>query len=105
MTARYWVPLQDPASAAASGRDHLDPFTRVRHLADAYGADEEIRQEFMAVLMEIEEVALRFVMERVDQGIQAFVEMWNDLGGQKRHLRKMGWLDEHRSRINDALIE
>lgn len=104
MTARYWVPLQDPLSAATSGRDHLDPFARVRLLADAYGADEETRQEFTAVLMDIEEVALRFVKERVDQGVQAFVEMWNDLGGQERHLRKMAWLDENRPRIDDVLV-
>ncbi|MDJ0953203.1 MAG: phosphotransferase, partial [Acidimicrobiia bacterium] len=103
MTARYWVPLQDPISAAATGRDHLDPFRRVRVMADAYGADDEIRETFTTVLMEIEEVALRFVTQRVDQGIEAFISMWNDLGGHERHRRKMTWLAEHRSRIDDAL--
>lgn len=103
MTARYWVPLHDPISAAATGREHLDPFRRVRLLADAYGADDEIRQAFTSVLMEIEEVALRFVTERVDQGIEPFVEMWNGLGGHERHRRKMTWLAEHTSRIDDAL--
>lgn len=95
---------QDPTSAAVSGREHLDPFARVRLLADAYGADEETRREFTAVLMEIEEVALRFVMERVDDGVQAFVEMWNDLGGPQRHRRKMAWLGANLSRIDDALV-
>lgn len=68
MTARYWVPLQDPLSAAASGREGLDPLSRVRLLADAYGADDEIRQTFTDVLLEIEDVALRFVLSRVDAG-------------------------------------
>lgn len=104
MTARYWVPLQDPMSAAGSGREHLDPFARVRLLADAYGADDEIRREFTAVLMEIEEVALRFVLERVDDGVQAFVEMWKDLGGHQWHRRKLAWLGENRSGIDDALV-
>jgi Ser/Thr protein kinase RdoA (MazF antagonist) len=104
MTARFWVPLQDPVSAAASGREHLDPFRRVREFADAYGADDEIRQAFTTALIEIEELALRFVTERVDQGEKAFIEMWNDLGGHERHHRKMTWLNENRSRIDDALV-
>jgi Ser/Thr protein kinase RdoA (MazF antagonist) len=103
MTARYWVPLRDPTSAAKTKREHLNPFARVRMLLDAYGADDEIRRDFTAVLLEIEEVALRFVLERVEQGIPAFVEMWDDLGGQEWHQRKMTWLTDNRSRIDDAL--
>lgn len=104
MTARYWVPLRDPTSAATTQREHLDPFARVRMLVDAYGADDEVRRDFTAVLMEIEEVALRFVLDRVDQRVSAFVEMWNDLGGHEWHHRKMGWLTDNRSRIDDALL-
>ena len=104
MTARYWVPLRDPTSAATTQREQLDPFARVRILLDAYGADDEVRRDFMAVLMEIEEVALRFVLERVDQRIPAFVEMWEDLGGHEWHHRKMRWLTDNRSRIEDALL-
>lgn len=103
MTARYWVPLQDPISAAASGRGSLDVFGRVRQLADAYGADDEIRQTFTAVLIEIEEVALQFVMERVDREVKAFVKMWNELGGNERQRRKMDWLRKSQLRIDDAL--
>jgi Ser/Thr protein kinase RdoA (MazF antagonist) len=104
MTARYWVPLRDPKSAAATKREHLDPFARVRVLADGYGADEQARRDFTGVLMEIEEVALRFVLNRVNQGIPAFVEMWDDLGGHDWHHRKMAWLTDNQSRIDDALI-
>jgi hypothetical protein len=55
-------------------------------------------------LLEIEEVALRFVLERVERGIPSFVEMWDDLGGQEWHQRKMAWLTDNRSRIDDALV-
>ncbi|HSM45866.1 MAG TPA: hypothetical protein VK969_12695, partial [Acidimicrobiia bacterium] len=64
----------------------------------------EIRRDFVAVLMEIEDVALRFVLERVEQGIPAFVEMWDHLGGYEWHHRKMRWLTDNRSRVEDALL-
>jgi aminoglycoside phosphotransferase (APT) family kinase protein len=104
MTARYWVPLQDPTSAAATNRDGLDPFQRTRALADAYGADEEMRTVFGAVLMEIEDVAVRFVLDRVKKGTPGFVQMWDELGGQERQRRKMAWLTENLSRLGDALL-
>jgi len=104
MTARFWVPLRDPTSAAATKRDHLDPFARVRMLVDGYGANEHVRRDFTGVLMETEEVALRFVLKRVNQRIPAFVEMWNDLGGHEWHHRKMTWLTDNQSRIDDALM-
>ena len=103
MTARYWVPLRDPTSAAATTRDHLDPFERVRILVHGYGADAQVRREFTGVLMEIEEVALRFVLDRVNRGIPAFVEMWEDLGAHDWHRRKMAWLTDNQSHIDDAL--
>lgn len=103
MTGRYWVPLLDPMSAEATGRSDLDVFTRLRALVDAYGLDEASRQGFGAVLMEIEEVALRFVLGRIDRGEAAFMRMWNDLGGEERHERKMRWLEEHLPRIEETL--
>lgn len=104
MTARYWVPLQDPISAAASRREDLNPFTRVRILADAYDADDETRRTFTDVLMLIEDVALRFVMSRVESGDQGFIDMWNDLGGQERSRRRMAWLSENLTRFDEALL-
>lgn len=103
MAARYWVPLLDPASAAATHREDLDPFARVRLLADGYGADGEMRRGFTRVLMEIEDVALRFVKRRVENGEQAFIDMWNDQGGQDRSRRKLTWLTENLTRFDEAL--
>lgn len=104
MTARYWVPLLDPISADATGRGDLDVLARVRVLVDAYGLEETDRQSFASVLMEIEEVALRFVLGRIERGETAFAQMWKDLGGETRYLRKMTWLDGHLHRIESALM-
>ncbi len=104
MTARYWVPLQDPISAVASARENLDPFARVRLLADAYGADDHMRGTFTDVLMQIEDQALRFVMSRIDDGDQGFIDMWDDLGGHERSRRRMAWLHDNLNRFDDALI-
>lgn len=104
MTARYWVPLLDRVSAEATGRSDLDVFTRLRALVDAYGLDEPSRQLFPSVLMAIEEVALRFVVGRIDRGEAAFIGMWNDLGGAERHQRKMHWLERHLPRIEESLF-
>lgn len=104
MTARYWVPLLDPISADATGRGHLDVLARVRILADAYGLEEVDRQSFASVLLEIEEVALNFVLGRIERGEAAFIRMWDDLGGETRHLRKMAWLEGQLPRIESALV-
>jgi Phosphotransferase enzyme family len=105
MTARFWVPLLDPRSAAATGRDGLDPFSRVRLLADAYGLDESSRPGFSEVLMEIEDVAVRFVLGRIEKQDAAFIRMWNALGGKTRHQRKMAWLDANLAHIDRALLD
>jgi aminoglycoside phosphotransferase (APT) family kinase protein len=104
MTARYWVPLLDPISADATGRGHLDVLARVRILADAYGLEEANRRSFGSVLMETEAVAIRFVLGRIERGQTAFLQMWNDLGGETRYRRKMVWLEEHLPRIESALL-
>jgi hypothetical protein len=104
MTSRYWVPLRDPTSAAAKKRDRLDPFVTRANARGWICANEQVRRDFTGVLMEIEEVALQFVLNRVDKGVPAFVEMWNDLGGHEWRCRKMTWLTDNQSRIDDALI-
>ncbi|MDP9493973.1 MAG: phosphotransferase [Actinomycetota bacterium] len=105
MTARYWVPLLDPISADATGRGDLDVLARVRILADAYELDEADRRSFGSVLMEIEAVALDFVLGRIERGEPAFARMWDELGGETRYLRKMAWLEGQLPRIESALSE
>lgn len=95
--AEWSTELADPAG--------LDPFSRVRLLADAYGLDKAARRSFSSVLMEIEEVALRFVMGRMERGEGAFIRMWSDLGGRARQERKTTWLRQHLSSIEIAFSE
>lgn len=104
MAARYWVPLLDPESAASSGRDHLDVFFRLRQLVDAYGLDGEGRRSFEMVLEEAEEVAMRFVLGRMERGEKAFIDMWTNLGGEARYRRKRKWLRSALPEIRSALL-
>jgi hypothetical protein len=62
-----------------------------------------MRREFSAGLMEIEDVAIRFVTDQVKLGIPGFVQMWEELGGQERHRRKMAWLTDNLPRLDGAL--
>lgn len=104
MTARYWVPLLDPESASATSRENLDVRSRVRLFADAYGLDRESRKSFGNVLEEAEDVALRFVLDRIERSEEAFLRMWYDLGGEARYERKMKWLRSALPDIQSALL-
>lgn len=50
MTARYWVPMLDPTSAAALHPTGLDAPTRLRILADGYGLSPQDRAELPGVI-------------------------------------------------------
>ncbi len=104
MAARYWVPLLDPESAAATTREHLDVTSRLQLLVAAYGLDVDDRRAFGDVLEEAEKVALRFVLGRIERGEEAFIQMWTDLGGEVRHQRKMAWLESALPGIQAALL-
>jgi hypothetical protein len=100
--ARYWVPLTDPEVAAATGRGWGDPFARVRRFVNAYGLDAEDRAAFPDVLLEAEDVAVRFVTDRIKRGHPAFVAAWDDVA-RDRFRRKMGWLERNLSTLRQAL--
>jgi hypothetical protein len=103
MTARYWIPLLDPESAAATARNDLEPLPRLGLLADAYALDDAGRRSFSGVLMEIEDIALRFVLGRIEKKEASFIRMWNELGGRTRHRRKMVWLERNLDQIDRTL--
>jgi aminoglycoside phosphotransferase (APT) family kinase protein len=105
MTARYWVPVLDPRSAAVSGRAHLDPVRRLRLLVDAYGLAAGERPGFMAVLELAVEVARGFVAARVAAGEQGFVEALDEHGGWERWDRLQAWLAASRDRFTHGLCE
>jgi hypothetical protein len=102
---KMWTPVEAPEYAAVFGRDHLDPFTRLRVAVDAYGLppDRETRDAFLDVLGESVDRGGAFIRARVDRGEPAFIAMWEFTGGQARFDRRSEWFREHRSRFLDAL--
>jgi len=45
----------------------------------------------------------RFVRRRVEPGEQAFVDMWDRMGGAGRYERRVAWFRRHRERFLEAL--
>jgi Ser/Thr protein kinase RdoA (MazF antagonist) len=103
MTARYWVPLRDPESAAVSGLDHLDPFRRLRVLVDAYGLDAAARGGLVPVLEDATAVCRAFVAERVAAGAAGFVAAFEAHGRWERWDRLQAWLVANRSRFTEVV--
>jgi hypothetical protein len=100
--ARMFVPLDSPEEAARSGRSGLDPFKRLRIVADSYGL-ETGRTE----LVELAELRLaaahEFVRRRVDEGDPAFTRMWNERGGDAMYERRRQWFQTNRERLFEAV--
>ena len=61
------------------------------------------REPFLNVLAEAIETGGQFVRRRVEAGEKAFVEMWNQMGGQARYDRRQEWFDRNQERFVDAL--
>lgn len=68
MTARYWVPILDPASAAALYPAGLDAPMRLRILADSYGLSPQERAELPGVIEQVTASCRAFVADRVADG-------------------------------------
>jgi Phosphotransferase enzyme family len=100
--ARMCVPIDTDDDAARTGRRGLDPFARLRVVANAYGLTDD-RAELVDVLAEQMRGGGTFVQRRVDAGDPAFTAMWNQMGGAERYRRRERWFDDHRPRFLAAL--
>jgi hypothetical protein len=100
--ASMCVPLDTDEDAARTGRSGLDPFVRLRLVADAYGLPPG-RHQLVQVIGERLDRSGAFVRRQVEAGIPAFVEMWQMMGGEERYARRRCWFDAHRERFLDAL--
>jgi hypothetical protein len=100
--ARMCVPIDTDDDAARTGRRGLDPFVRLRLVADSYGLV-GVRAELVAALGDQVRGGGAFVQRRVDAGEPAFVAMWDQMGGAERYRRRERWFDENRPRFLDAL--
>lgn len=100
---RMCGPVDEPENAARSGRGHLDAAHRARVAADAYGLDAAGRSELLDALSEQIRSGGQFVRRRMARGEQAFIEMWNNSGGQARYDRRRLWFADQRPRFEAAL--
>lgn len=101
--ASMCIPLDTPQDAARTGRGSLDPYHRLRVVADAYGLDEDQRRDLLVVIASRFVDGGVFVRRRIERGEQAFIDMWNTMGGQERYDRRLRWFVEHQGRFADAL--
>jgi hypothetical protein len=100
--AKMCVPLDTDEDAARLGRGGLDPFARLRLVADSYGLAPD-RRDFLHVLDRAISTGGDFVRRHVERGEPAFVEMWNTMGGQARYDRRYEWFTRNRQRFADVL--
>ncbi|MFD6421953.1 aminoglycoside phosphotransferase family protein [Streptomyces sp. NPDC060198] len=104
MTARYWVPMADPSSAAALYPSGLDAPTRLAVLADGYGLSPQDRAELPGVIEQATEVCRAFVARRVADGDPVYLRTLAERGGWERWDRVQTWLAEHREPFRAALL-
>ncbi|GAQ54584.1 phosphotransferase enzyme family protein [Streptomyces acidiscabies] len=105
MTARYWVPLLDPESAAAYYPTGLDAPARLRTLADGYGLSPEDRADLPAVVEQATAVCRTFVTHRVTTGDPVYLQALTERGGWARWDRVQTWLADHRETFRTALLK
>lgn len=104
MTARYWVPMLDPESAAALHPPGLDAAARLRILADGYGLSAGDRAELPGVIEQATEICRAFVARRVADEDPVYLQVLAERGGWERWDRMQTWLVDHRRTFPAALL-
>jgi hypothetical protein len=104
MTARYWVPMVDPASAAFAYPAGLAAPERLRILADGYGLSSRERAELPAVVEEATASCRAFVADRVAEGDPGYTRALSERGGWRRWDRVQEWLVDHREVFAAVLL-
>ncbi len=105
MTARYWVPMLDPASATALYPAGLDAPARLRILADSYDLSLRERAELPGVIEQATAVCRAFVARRVADGDTIHLRALAERGGWERWDRIQAWLVRHRETFTAALLD
>lgn len=104
MAARYWIPMLDPASAAALyPGGPLDVPLRLRVLADNYGLSARERTELPHVVEQTTAVCRAFVAARVSDGDPVYTRVLAERGGWARWDRIQRWLTTGRDTFTTAL--
>ena len=94
--ARRCLPIENDLDQARLGWWPADRPARLRLVADAYGLDQDGRQELLTAI----DIALArgedFVRRRVESGDPNFIDMWDQTDGAERyHRRRRWWNDNH----------
>ncbi|MFI6650374.1 phosphotransferase [Streptomyces sp. NPDC050529] len=105
MTARYWVPMLDPVSAAGVHPEGLDVPTRLRILAESYGLSAQERAELPGVIEQATASCRAFVADRVAEGDPVYAHALTERGGWQRWDRMQEWLVAHREVFTAALLD
>jgi hypothetical protein len=101
--ARMCVPIDLHEYARRLGWSvDVDPFRRLRVVADAYGLSPG-RTAVLDALAGTIERGGQFVLRRVAAGEPAFVKMWESMGGMARFDARREWFRANRQRFADAL--
>jgi len=96
------VPIDSPEDAARTGRFGLDPFVRLRVVADAYGLAPNRAPLLDAVERNVADGGA-FLQRRLDRGEEAFIAMIEEMGGMQRYDRRREWFAANRSRLADSI--
>jgi hypothetical protein len=104
MTARYWVPMLDPTSAAVLYPAGLDIPARLRILADGYGLSPQERTQLPGVIEQATASCRAFVADRVDDDDPLYARALAEHGGWQRWDRIQEWLVTHREMFTAALL-
>lgn len=105
MTARYWVPMLDPTSAAVLYPAGLDAPTRLQILADSYGLSPQERAELPGVIEQATASCRAFVAERVADGDPAYTRALSERDGWQRWDHIQEWLAAHRELFTAAPLK
>ncbi len=89
--ARMCVPIDDEVNAVKLGWKAADRPRRLRLVCDSYDCSAEERAEVLSCLSVSIERGGQFVRRRVEAGETAFIEMWENMGGQERFDRRRRW--------------
>ncbi|QLJ02990.1 phosphotransferase [Streptomyces sp. NEAU-sy36] len=105
MTARYWVPMLDPQSAAAFYPSGPDAPIRLRILADSYGLSPRDRADLPGIVEQATKVCRDFVTRRVADSDPVYLQALAERGGWERWDRIQTWLTDHRKTFTAALLD
>jgi hypothetical protein len=96
------VPVDTPEDAARTGQGDLDPFVRLRVVADAYGLAPDRGELVDAVARNVARGG-EFLQRRIDRGEEAFIAMRDQMGGMARYDRRRAWFEAQRERFLDSV--